>query len=143
MERQSPAIFRVLAYAGVYVGAVIGAGYASYQEILQFFAGYGFIGIAGAIITTILLAWYGAVFMELGYRLKTNSHKVVCRYLCGNLLGGLADYVLLFFMFGMITIMISGHKHDGAILWLESDDRKTHYCLCHFYHRLFRFFLCH
>lgn len=108
MEHQSPAIFRVLAYAGVYVGAVIGAGYASGQEILQFFAGYGFIGIAGAIITTILLAWYGAVFMELGYRLKTNSHKVVCRYLCGNLLGGLADYVLLFFMFGMITIMISG-----------------------------------
>jgi len=108
MELKSLAFFRILAYAGVYVGAVIGAGYASGQEILQFFAGYGYIGLVGALITTILLAWYGAVFMELGHRLKTNSHKVVCRYLCGNLLGGLADYVLLFFMFGMITIMISG-----------------------------------
>ena len=108
MELKSPAFFRILAYAGIYVGAVIGAGYASGQEILQFFAGYGYIGLVGALITTILLAWYGAVFMELGHRLKTNSHKVVCRYLCGNLLGGLADYVLLFFMFGMITIMISG-----------------------------------
>lgn len=108
MEMHSPKVFRVLAYAGVYVGAIIGAGYASGQEILQFFASYGLIGIIGAIITTLLFMWYGTVFMELGHRLKTNSHKVVCRYLCGNIFGTLADYILLFFMFGVITIMVSG-----------------------------------
>lgn len=106
--KKNNAVLRVISYASVYVGAVIGAGYASGQEILQFFAGYGYVGIVGAMITMLLLAWYGAVFMELGHRLKTNSHKVVCRYLCGNIIGGFADYILLFFMFGMITIMISG-----------------------------------
>lgn len=108
MKFQSSKVFRVVAYAGVYVGAIIGAGYASGQEILQFFASYGLLGIVGAIITTLLFVWYGTVFMELGHRLKTNSHKVVCRYLCGNFFGGLADYILLFFMFGVITIMVSG-----------------------------------
>ena len=114
----SNALIRAISYACVYIGAVIGAGYASGQEILQFFAGYGYIGIAGAIITTTLLAWYGAVFMELGHRLKTNSHRDVCRYLCGDKIGVLADYILLFFMFGMISIMISGggaaaHQYYG------------------------------
>ncbi len=115
---QANVVVRLIAYASVYVGAVIGAGYASGQEILQFFAGYGYIGIVGALVTTVLLAWYGAVFMELGYRLKTNSHREVCRYLCGKKVGALADYILLFFMFGMITIMISGggaamHQYYG------------------------------
>lgn len=57
----SVSIIKAISYAGVYVGAVIGAGYASGQEVLQFFAGYGFIGMLGAVITMIMLAWYGTV----------------------------------------------------------------------------------
>lgn len=104
----SISILKATSYAGVYVGAVIGAGYASGQEVLQFFAGYGFIGMLGAFITMIMLAWYGTVFMELGHHLKTNSHRDVLNYLCGKKLGFFADYILLFFMFGVISIMISG-----------------------------------
>ncbi|WP_218690437.1 beta-carotene 15,15'-monooxygenase [Psychrobacter sp. BF1] len=104
----SVSIIRAISYAGVYVGAVIGAGYASGQEVLQFFAGYGFIGMLGAVITMIMLAWYGTVFMELGHQLKTNSHRVVLNYLCGKKIGFFADYILLFFMFGVISIMFSG-----------------------------------
>ncbi len=48
----SSSILKAISYAGVYVGAVIGAGYASGQEVLQFFAGYGLVGIIGAILTT-------------------------------------------------------------------------------------------
>lgn len=115
----SNSVLRTISYAGVYVGAVIGAGYASGQEVLQFFAGYGFIGMLGAFITMIMLAWYGTVFMELGYHLKTNSHRDVLNYLCGKKLGFFADYILLFFMFGVISIMISGggaaiHQYWGV-----------------------------
>lgn len=104
----SSSILRSISYAGVYVGAVIGAGYASGQEVLQFFAGYGFIGIVGALVTMVMLAWYGSVFMELGHQLKTNSHRVVLNYLCGKKVGFFADFILLFFMFGVISIMFSG-----------------------------------
>ena len=38
-----------LRIAGVYVGTIIGAGYASGQEILQFFTGYGWWGIVGTV----------------------------------------------------------------------------------------------
>lgn len=104
----STTLLKGLTYAGVYVGAVIGAGYASGQEVLQFFAGYGFIGMLGAVITMIMLAWYGTVFMELGHHLKTNSHRDVLNYLCGKKVGFFADFILLFFMFGVISIMFSG-----------------------------------
>ncbi|SUD90518.1 YkvI family membrane protein [Psychrobacter phenylpyruvicus] len=104
----SNSILRAISYAGVYVGAVIGAGYASGQEVLQFFAGYGLVGIIGAIITTIMFIWYGSVFMELGNKLQTCSHRDVLNYLCGNKLGFIGDYVLLFFMFGCVSIMFSG-----------------------------------
>ena len=104
----SSSILKAISYAGVYVGAVIGAGYASGQEVLQFFAGYGLIGIIGAILTTIMFIWYGSVFMELGNRLQTCSHRDVLNYLCGNKLGFVGDYVLLFFMFGCVSIMFSG-----------------------------------
>ncbi|CAM4073644.1 beta-carotene 15,15'-monooxygenase [Psychrobacter arenosus] len=104
----SSSVIKALSYAGVYVGAVIGAGYASGQEVLQFFAGYGFIGLLGAVITMIMLAWYGTVFMELGHQLKTNSHRDVLNYLCGKKVGFFADFILLFFMFGVISIMFSG-----------------------------------
>ena len=104
----SSSLLKAITYAGVYVGAVIGAGYASGQEVLQFFAGFGFIGILGAAVTGVMLAWYGTVFMELGHQLRTNSHRDVLNYLCGKKVGFIADFILLFFMFGVISIMFSG-----------------------------------
>ena len=59
-------IINCIRYAGMYVGAIIGAGYASGQETLQFFVSYGYIGIVGTIIAVVLFAWYGTMFMELG-----------------------------------------------------------------------------
>ncbi|XDZ50795.1 hypothetical protein AB8Q18_11435 [Neisseriaceae bacterium CLB008] len=109
---------KVMTNAGVYIGAVIGAGYASGQEVLQFFVSYGYVGLLGAVVVMLFLAWYGTVFMELGHRLQTSSHKVVMNYLCGPKIGFIADYVLLFFMFGFVSIMISGggaamHQYYG------------------------------
>ncbi|PNK59831.1 beta-carotene 15,15'-monooxygenase [Psychrobacter sp. FDAARGOS_221] len=104
----SSSVIKAMSYAGVYVGAVIGAGYASGQEVMQFFSGYGLVGIVGAIITTVMFVWYGSVFMELGNRLQTCSHRDVLRYLCGDKLAFIGDYVLLFFMFGCVSIMFSG-----------------------------------
>ena len=118
----SNALIRAISYACVYIGAVIGAGYASGQEILQFFAGYGYIGIAGAIITTTLLAWYGAVFMELGHRLKTNSHRDVCRYLCGDKIGGFSRlYSPLLHVWHDLYYDLWWRRCSPSVLWLGPD----------------------
>ena len=103
----------ILRYAGTYIGAVIGSGFASGQEPLQFFASYGYWGILGAILVIILFAWYGYLFMAAGYKLQASTHQPVLNYLCGNVVGRIFDWILTFFLFGVLAIMISG---GGAAL---------------------------
>ena len=74
-------IINCIRYAGMYVGAIIGAGYASGQETLQFFVSYGYIGIVGTIIAVVLFAWYGTMFMELGIScipIRTKKSLLIC-----------------------------------------------------------------
>lgn len=40
-----------------YMSVVIGGGFASGQEVLQFFTGYGLIGIAGTLVSGLLFAF--------------------------------------------------------------------------------------
>ena len=107
-HKSNKCIINCIRYAGMYVGAIIGAGYASGQETLQFFVSYGYAGIIGTLIAIVLFAWYGTMFMELGHKLHTNSHKEVFTYLCGPKIGAVFDWILVFFLFGVVSIMIAG-----------------------------------
>ena len=41
-----------------FIGVIVGAGFASGQEILQFFTSFGAIGIAGSIVATAIICIY-------------------------------------------------------------------------------------
>ena len=97
-----------LRIAGVYVGTIIGAGYASGQEILQFFTGYGWWGIVGTVVTMVLYPLLGYYLVVLGKRVKAWSHKSVIYHICGKYLGVVVDILLAFFLFGVGVIMIAG-----------------------------------
>lgn len=97
-----------LRIAGVYVGTIIGAGFASGQEILQFYTGYGWWGILGTLVTVVLYPLLGYYLVVLGKRVHALSHKSVIRHLCGKYLGFVIDYLLTFFLFGVGVIMVAG-----------------------------------
>lgn len=101
-----------LRVAGAYVGAIIGAGYASGQEILQFFTSYGWIGIIGSVITVALYPLLGYFLVVLGDQLQATSHKSVIYRLCGKYLGIVMDILIVFFLFGVGVIMVAG---SGAL----------------------------
>ena len=61
-------IIRVMKYAGAYIAFEIGSGFATGQEILQFYTSYGTMGIAGAIVSMILFSWAGGSLMKIGHR---------------------------------------------------------------------------
>lgn len=105
--------FRV---AAAYIGTVIGAGFASGQEVLQFFARFGGYGLIGIILTTILFIVFGYIVMDLGIRLHSQSHLEIVQYSCGKHLGRVFDYFITFFLFGTFTTMVSG---TGALLSQE------------------------
>lgn len=52
-----------LRIAGAYVAYVIGSGFATGQEIVQFFTVYGIKGIAGMLVCTVLFAAMGSTLL--------------------------------------------------------------------------------
>jgi uncharacterized membrane protein YkvI len=99
--------------AATYVGTVIGAGFASGQEILQFFGVFGSKGLAGLVLVTLLFILYGYVIMDLGYRIHSPSYIEIIRLSGGKYFGIAADSIISFFLFGAVAAMIAA---SGALL---------------------------
>lgn len=102
-----------LKVAATYIGTIVGAGFATGQEVLQFFARFGINGIYGLILTTLLFIFFGYIIMILGRELNASSHLEIIRYSGGKVIGTLIDIIILFFLFGALTAMIAG---SGALL---------------------------
>lgn len=103
----------ILKVAAAYIGIVVGAGFASGQEILQFFGFFGRLGIIGIFVSGIMFSFFGYLILDLGRKLQADSHLPVIKYIGGKYLGAIIDYVITFFLFGAVTVMAAG---AGALL---------------------------
>lgn len=98
----------ILRIGSAFIGVIVGAGFASGQEILQYFTSFGILGIFGAILSTALFSFIGMVLVWLGSYTQTNSHKDVIYRISGRYLGRVIDYILIFTLFGVGVVMIAG-----------------------------------
>jgi len=99
--------------AALFIGAVIGAGFASGQEILRFFGLYGEQGVTGALVSAAAFAYLGAVIQLAAVRLRAASYRDVLCYFLGPRLGRLMDTVSSFTLAGGLAVMLAG---SGAVL---------------------------
>lgn len=97
-----------------YLGAVIGAGFASGQEIVQFFVGYGPNGLRGAALAVVLFAASGGMLLYTAHNIKTSNYQDILSYLLGKELGGIIDFLLAIFLFLGISTMLSA---SGAVFY--------------------------
>lgn len=97
-----------LKVAATYIGTVVGAGFATGQEVLQFFNRFGEMGLVGIVFATILFVIFGYIIMDLGRRLHSRSHQEIIKYSSGGIPGILIDLLITFFLFGSFTAMIAG-----------------------------------
>ncbi len=104
----------VFKIAATYIGTVVGAGFASGQEVLQFFGYFGINGFLALIMTTFIFGFYGFIILKLGLKYRASSHLQVIKYVGGRWLGLMIDIVITFFLFGALTAMVAG---AGAILY--------------------------
>lgn len=91
-----------------YMSVVIGGGFASGQEVLQFFTGYGLAGIIGTLVAGVLFAFLGMQIARISSKMKADSHKAVLYTLFGQKAGFVVDLVLSFFLFGVGVVMLAG-----------------------------------
>lgn len=99
--------------AGAFVGVVVGAGFASGQEVMQFFTSFGVAGLLGALISSALFIFLGMALASLGQHQGATSHKTVVHAICGRVLGTFVDAMITFFMFAITVVMLAG---AGALL---------------------------
>ncbi len=95
-----------------YIGAVIGAGFASGQEILQFFSLYGWNGLLGVIIAAGLFSYLGSLVMFLAVQMNTSSYRELLFYLMGFRAGRIMDIFNMLMLLGGLGVMLAG---SGAV----------------------------
>jgi uncharacterized membrane protein YkvI len=105
MLKSYKAIFSV---AVTYIGAIIGAGFASGQEILQFFTLQGGWGYLGVLICGFLFGVSGYTILVTSSRYNLKTYDQLFHKFGNKKMSNFADLIMLFFLFGSFIVMLSG-----------------------------------
>ena len=95
-----------------YIGTIIGAGFASGQEIMQFFTKYGSIGMLLLILSGVLFSICGYAVFYLSKHYKAYDYNSFIIKICGPRISLIYDCIITTFLFFGASIMFSG---SGAL----------------------------
>jgi len=98
---------RAMQIAFVYVGTVVGAGFATGKEIVQFFTQYGAIGMVTIALSGWLFIFLGTRLMMMANRLHARSYEQMNAYLFGKV-GVVVNVFMFFVLFSVTSVMLSG-----------------------------------
>ncbi len=95
-----------------YIGTVIGAGFASGQEIMQFFTRYGTLGFLALLLSGLLFSFCGYAIFYLSKHYNAHDYNSFIIKICGPRLSMVYDCIITLFLFFGASIMFSG---SGAL----------------------------
>lgn len=99
----------VVKLGGSYCAFMIGAGYATGQEIIQYYTAFGFLqSTLGFIVGFILGSWTAGEVMDVGFKSNDIDGRSSYRNLCGKYLGAFLSFFIPIFMFLTFVIMVAG-----------------------------------
>jgi len=89
---------------------LIGSGFATGQEIMQYFVAHEWTGILGVIVTFIRVAFSSAAFFKAGLASKEHldSPNDVFQVFAGDTIGVLYKYIALITLFLTYAVMVAG-----------------------------------
>lgn len=97
-----------LKIAAVYGSVFLGAGFASGRELLQYFVGFGRIGMWGLIVSGILFALVGWAVLTICRREGLKSYGELMRHMLGERLGPIMEGCVAGFLFCLFAAMLAG-----------------------------------
>jgi len=92
--------------AFTYIGTVVGAGFASGQEILKFFARYDEKGLLGALLAGVLFAILGGMVVNTTAVRGIKNYEQYVRYLFGTKKAGVFNILILVFLISGLSVML-------------------------------------
>ena len=100
--------------AMVYVGTLIGAGFASGQELFQFFGKFGVSGLIGIGLAGVLLSFVGYAVLRISSTNKlVKAEEIIFPFRCKALKLFMNIFFNLF-LFGIVVVMLAG---SGAMIY--------------------------
>ncbi len=98
-------IFKV---AFLYMATIIGAGFASGQEIIRFFSMYYAGGFFGIILAGMLFSVVGYIVLNKVFSERISSYDEFLFPMTGYFLGRLMEFIVMLFMSCIMCVMIAG-----------------------------------
>ena len=98
----------ILRFAGAFVAFLIGSGFATGQEIIQYFVSYGYMGLVGVIVMFSIFLYIGVTFISFGYEHRNLSQNDIYTYYCGMEIGRFYNYFTIVFSYMSVIVMIGG-----------------------------------
>ena len=87
MRSEKLDIKTLIGITGAYVAYMMGSGFSTGQEILQYFACYGMAGLFSILLCMGRLIFAAVSFIRAGYREQFSTPGAVYVYYCGKRLG--------------------------------------------------------
>lgn len=119
MQNERVSFSNVIKFAGAFIAFLIGSGFATGQEILQYYTSYGLKGMMTALVMLALFVYAGGSFILTGYRQNFAKGSEIFQYYCGEKIGSAYDYFTIAFLFMSYVVMIAGagatlNQHFGV-----------------------------
>lgn len=99
---------RVILIGGALIALLVGSGFTTGQEIMQYFVSYGYGGIASIALMMLLFIYVSISFVSAGHEQQFAEPKSIYQYYCGKIVGTFFDYFSVIFLFMSFWVMIAG-----------------------------------
>lgn len=101
-------ILAILKYTGAFMAWVIGSGFASGQETLQFFSSYGLASYGVVLINFAGFILLGRIIVTYGYDYKNTEKLNHFTYFCGKKLGIIYSWLIPATLVLIMSVLLSG-----------------------------------
>ncbi|MDR1125731.1 MAG: hypothetical protein LBM64_06680 [Deltaproteobacteria bacterium] len=102
----------VFSVAMAIIGTVIGAGYASGQELMQYFGDFGDMAIPGLLVACVGFYLYGVLGMAAARRMNNGNYAEVMSPLKNKYVSIGIDVAMVLVLYGVLVVMVAG---SGAL----------------------------
>lgn len=115
---------RVIVIAGAIAAFLIGSGFATGQEIMQYFTSYGWWGILGTGVLVLLGMTFVCVdYLAVGNAMQFENPSRIFHYYGGRVLGTFYEWFSVFFIYLSFIVMVAGagavfQEHYGLPVWM-------------------------
>ena len=97
---------RVISFGGAFIALIIGSGFATGQELMQYFSSYGKLGALSLVLVFALFYIVGTELITTGYEKHFENPNDIYTEVSGKYIGKFYDYFSVFFLFLSYTVMI-------------------------------------